>query len=120
MQELCDAIWDCTDSGVMIGADELEEGIQGVFAREREHYEIFIDRLTPIQRRVVMALAACGGRNVYSGAFLMNAQVSGVGTMRRSMTKLMAEKLIYRYNDEYKFFNPFFSQWLCRKSGMRP
>jgi len=21
--------------------------------------------------------------------------------------------LIYRYNDEYKFFNPFFAQWLA-------
>ena len=38
--------------------------------------------------------------------------------MRRSMAKLIAEKLIYRYNDEYKFFNPFFAQWLGR--GRRP
>jgi len=116
VQELCDAIWDCTDSGVGIGADELEEGLQCVFARERDHYEIFMERLTPIQRRVVMALAVHGGRNVYSGAFLMNAQVAGVGTMRRSMAKLMAEKLIYRHNDEYKFFNPFFAQWLRKKA----
>jgi hypothetical protein len=62
-----------------------------------------------------MALAAHGGKGVYSGSFIANAQVSGIGTMRRSMTKLIAEKLIYRYNDEYKFFNPFFAQWLRRK-----
>ena len=59
-----------------------------------------------------------GGKGVYSGSFITNAQVSGVGTMRRSMAKLIAEKLIYRYNDEYKFFNPFFAQWLGR--GRRP
>jgi len=53
---------------------------------------------------------------VYSGMFLANAQVSGIGTMRRSMTKLMAENLIYRHNDEYKFFNPFFAQWLKSKN----
>ena len=46
---------------------------------------------------------------------LAKAQVSGIGTMRRSMAKLMSEKLIYRYNDEYKFFNPFFAQWLGRR-----
>ena len=115
VQELCDAIWDCTDSGVEIGESELDEGLQGVFAREREHYEIFMERLTPIQRKVVMALAAHGGKGVYSGSFIANAQVSGIGTMRRSMTKLIAEKLIYRYKDEYKFFNPFFAQWLRRK-----
>ena len=119
VQELCDAIWDCTDSNMEIGERELNEGLQGVFAREREHYEIFMERLTPIQRKVVMALAVHGGMSVYSGSFLMNAQVSGIGTMRRSMTKLMAEKLIYRYNNEYKFFNPFFAQWLRSKSRIK-
>ena len=112
VQELCDAVWDCTDSGVEIGANELADGLQCVFAREREHYEIFMERLTPIQRKVVMALAVHGGKGVYSGTFLASAQVSGIGTMRRSMTKLIAENLIYRHNDEYKFFNPFFAQWL--------
>lgn len=115
VQELCDAIWDYTDNGVEIGESEVNEGLQGVFAREREHYEIFMDRLTPIQRKVVMALAAHGGKGVYSGSFIAKAQVSGIGTMRRSMIKLIAENLIYRYNDEYKFFNPFFARWLRRK-----
>ena len=112
VQELCDAIWDCTDVGDVIRAKEIDEGLKGVFARERDHYEIFMERLTPIQRKVVSALAVHGGKGVYSGAFLANAQVSGIGTMRRSITKLISEKLIYRYNDEYKFFNPFFAQWL--------
>ncbi|MBQ6337884.1 MAG: ATP-binding protein [Kiritimatiellae bacterium] len=113
VQELCDAIWDSTDVGDAIRAKEIDEGLMGVFARERDHYEIFMERLTPIQRKVVSALAVHGGRGVYSGAFLASAQVSGIGTMRRSITKLISEKLIYRYNDEYKFFNPFFAQWLA-------
>ena len=116
VQELCDTIWDSTESGDGIGVDEIDAGLQGVFAREREHYEMFMDRLTPIQRKVVMALALHGGNNVYSGAFLVKAQVSGIGTMRRSMVKLMTENLIYRHNDEYKFFNPFFSQWLKKRA----
>ena len=117
VQELCDTIWDCTDRGAKIGAKELEDGLQGVFAREKEHYELFMDRLTPIQRKVAKALAVYGGKGVYSGAFLMNAGALNIGTMRRSITKLMAENLIYRHNDEYKFFNPFFAQWLKSKAG---
>ena len=119
VQEFCDAVWDCTDLGVDIGANELADGLQCVFAREREHYEIFMERLTPIQRKVVMALAVHGGKGVYSGMFLASAQVSGIGTMRRSMTKLMTENLIYRHNDEYKFFNPFFAQWLKKTHHAR-
>ena len=69
-------------------------------------------RLTPIQRKVAAALAAHGGRGVYSAEFLSKAQVSGIGTMRRSLTKLMAENMVYRLNDEYRFFNPFFARWL--------
>ena len=120
VQELCDTIWDCTEPGSVIGAGEIDEGLQGVFAREREHYEVFMDRLTPIQRKVAAALAVCGGKGVYSGAFIAKAQVSGIGTMRRSMAKLMAENLIYRYGDEYKFFNPFFAQWLRGRKRVMP
>jgi len=112
VQELCDAIWDCTDTGDIIRAAEIGEGLKGVFARENDHYEIFMERLTPIQRKVVSALAAHGGKGVYSSAFLANAHISGIGTMRRSLAKLISENLIYRNNDEYKFFNPFFAQWL--------
>ena len=32
----------------------------------------------------------------------------------------MAEKLIYRYGDEYKFFNPFFAQWLRGRKRVMP
>jgi hypothetical protein len=112
VQELCDTIWDCTDEGCEIGDSEIDQGLQSVFARERDHYEIFMGRLTPIQRKVATALAANGGKGVYSAEFLAKAQVSGIGTMRRSLTKLMAENLIYRFNDEYRFFNPFFARWL--------
>ena len=115
VQELCDAIWDCTDRGYGISMREIGEGIKGVFARERDHYEVFMQRLTPIQRKVVSALAIYGGRGVYSGAFIANANVSGIGTMRRSLAKLIAENLVYRYEDEYKFFNPFFAEWLRRR-----
>ena len=121
VQELCDAIWDCTDDGDIVREGEIREGLNGVFARERDHYEIFMERLTPIQRKVVSALALHGGKGVYSGTFIANAQVSGVGAMRRSIAKLISEKLVYRYNDEYKFFNPFFAQWLsltgCNRHG---
>lgn len=115
VQELCDTIWDCTDEGTEIGAAEIELGLQSVFARERDHYEIFMGRLTPIQRKVAAALAAHGGKGVYSAEFLAKAQVSGIGTMRRSLTKLMAENLIYRFEDEYRFFNPFFARWLVSR-----
>lgn len=112
VQELCDTIWDCTDIGCQIGEAEIAQGLQSVFARERDHYEIFMGRLTPIQRKVAMALATHGGSGVYSAAFIGAANVSGIGTMRRSLAKLTAENIIYRYNDEYRFFNPFFAQWL--------
>ena len=120
VQELCDTIWDCTEEGDKIGADEIGQGLKSVFARERDHYEIFMGRLTPIQRKVAAALAAHGGRGVYSAEFLSKAQVSGIGTMRRSLTKLMAENMVYRFNDEYRFFNPFFARWLVSRRPAPP
>ncbi|MBP5543976.1 MAG: ATP-binding protein [Kiritimatiellae bacterium] len=115
IQELCDTIWDCTDTGSAIGDAEIALGLQSVFAREGDHYEIFMGRLTPIQRKVAVALATHGGQGVYSAKFLKMADVSGIGTMRRSLAKLTAENLIYRFDNEYRFFNPFFAQWLRQR-----
>lgn len=116
VQELCDTIWSSTDKGTALGDEAIKRGLATVFAREQDHYQIFMERLTPIQRKVVSAIARQGGKGVYSGAFLARADVTSVGTMRRSLAKLIAENLLYRFEDEYKFFNPFFAQWLNERT----
>lgn len=114
IQELCDAIWDCTRNGQTIAKADVRKGLDVIFSRERDHYEIFIRRLTALQMRVLTALATKGGQEVFSSGFLSAASVLNAASVKRAIDRLVSDGLVF-YNDrEYRFVNPFFREWLKR------
>ena len=114
VQELCDAIWDVTAQGDDIDAAAIRRALETLFGREQDHYEIFLRRLTALQLRVLRTLALRGGREIYSGAFLSAAAVYNAASVRRAVTRLEAEGLVYSHESEYRFVNPFFAEWIRR------
>ena len=114
IQELCDAIWDCTRNGQAISEADVRKGLDVIFSRERDHYEIFIRRLTALQMRVLTAMASKGGQEVFSVEFLSAASVLNAASVKRAIDRLVSDGLVF-YNDrEYRFVNPFFREWLKR------
>ncbi len=114
MQELCDAIWDCTRNGQKIMSENIRKGLEVIFSREQDHYGIFIRRLTPLQMRVLRALAEKGGREIYSVAFLSAASVHNASSVKRAVERLVKEGLVFNNDSEYRFVNPFFREWIKR------
>ena len=114
MQELCDAIWDCTRHGQTISLEDVQRGLEVIFSRESDHYEIFMRRLTPLQMRVLAALAANGGREVFSVGFLSAANVLNAASAKRAIDRLVTDGLMFYNEEEYRFVNPFFKEWLRR------
>ena len=114
MQELCDAIWDCTDAGQTISEEEVRKGLEVIFSRERDHYEIFIRRLTALQMRVLATLASKGGREVFSVEFLSAASVLNAASVKRAIDRLVSDGLVFYSDREYRFVNPFFREWIKR------
>ena len=113
-RELCDAIWDCTRNGQAISEADVRKGLDVIFSRERDHYEIFIRRLTALQMRVLAAMASKGGQEVFSVGFLSAASVLNAASVKRAIDRLVSDGLVF-YNDrEYRFVNPFFREWLKR------
>ena len=108
MQELCDAIWGCTRHGQTIAEDDVRRGHEVIFSRERDHYEIFIRRLTALQMRVLATLAARGGKAVFSVDFLSSASVLNAASAKRAIDRLVADGLVFNNAKEYRFVNPFF------------
>lgn len=77
VQQLCEAAWGVTEDGVAPG--DIDAALQVVFMREGEKFEGFCDRLSPVQFKLLVAIARHGGREIQSRAFLDEA---GIG-MRR-------------------------------------
>lgn len=114
IQELCDTLWDETDRGETLGDEALQRALANIFAREQDHYEIFVRRLTPLQTRVLRTLAIRGENGVYSQQSLAMAQVYNSASMKRAIEKLVKDGLVYNFENNYRFTNPFFREWLIR------
>ena len=112
MQEFCDAIWDVTDENAVIDESALKRALTTIFSRERDHYEIFLRRLTALQMRVLKAIAEIGGKEIYSGAFMQKIAVYSPGSVKRAVEKLVASGIVFKHNGECKFTNPFFAEWV--------
>ena len=115
MQELCDALWSVTKPGGRVDAGALDAAYEYVFAHEGGSYETYWKTFSPQQRRVLRALASCGGKHVSSSAFFEAAGVYNASSVKKALSRLETIGHVYRFRDEFKFSNPFFREWLRRK-----
>ena len=112
VQELCEALWSVSELGDIISEKHLNEAIKLIFSREQTAYEMILNRLTAFQLKILKAIAINGGKALYSNDFMNKAGVSNASSVRRTVSRLVESKIIYAYESEYKFINPFFSFWL--------
>ena len=117
MQELCDALWAVTKSGDRVDADSLDAAYGYIFARQGSAYETFWKTFSAQQRRVLRALASCGGRHVASSAFFEAAGIYNASSVKKALSRLETIGHVYRFHDEFKFSNPFFREWIRRRFG---
>lgn len=71
-------------------------------------------RLTPLQMRVLKALAEKGGTEIYATGFLAAASTRNAASVKRAIDKLVREGLVFAREKEYRFVNPFFREWVKR------
>lgn len=114
VQELCEALCDVTEGRTAIGTEDLVPALEVVYAREGDKFEAFTSRLTPIQFKMLIALAMRGGRNVQSVSFLSDAGIGNAASARRALARLEELRYIYCHRGEWRFNSTFFKSWLCR------
>ena len=114
VQELCDAVWDETSAGDTIDDSAINRALNSVFAREQEHFTMFMRRLTALQARVLKSIAVLGGKAVFSKEFLASSATYNASSVKVAVGKLENEEIIYSFNGEFKFINPFFGEWVRR------
>jgi hypothetical protein len=112
VQELCDALWSVTDEGGEATSEDIPKALSVVFAREKNGFEAAIADMTPNQLTVLKGLAETDASHVFSSEFMNHVHITSSGAVKRALNSLEASRLIYRHFGEYKFFNPFFREWL--------
>lgn len=115
VQQFCAAIWDVTDDGATVGSETVRRALAHVFAAERKGYETQVRSLTGNQIRCLRALARVGGQRPQSQEFLKEAGITLPASAKRALTRLVNLEIVYGPESNYKFFDPFFKQWVMRE-----
>ena len=113
VQQLCEAAWGVTEDGV--AHSDIEAALQVVFMREGEKFEGFCERLSPVQFKLLVAIARHGGREIQSRAFLDEAGIGNAASARKAAIRLCELRYIYLFRGEYRFASMFFRAWLLRR-----
>ena len=113
VQELCEALWETTETGDEITADGFAAAFELIFSRELGGYETIIERLTPGQTAVLRGMAENPSALIYSGDFASRVGMP-TSSIRRVVGRLSADRIVFLRNGKYHFSNPFFREWLKR------
>lgn len=74
-----------------------------------------ITRLTSVQLSVLRGIAATEHAHVFSGEFMSAYGIKNVGSVTKAIRRLVEDELIFEYDGEYRFENPFLKEWLLRR-----
>jgi hypothetical protein len=115
VQQFCAALWDVSSDGQTINSEAIRKALAHVFATERKGYEVLVRSLTSNQMKCLRALARVGGQRPQSQEFLRQAGVTLPASVKRALTRLVDVQIVYGPDMGYKFFDPFFKQWVLRE-----
>ena len=115
IQELCETTWLVTGDGHRISAGDVAKGLEAVFARESRAFISTFGKLTSVQASVLKGLADPDHCKVFSGEFLETYGIRNVGSVSKALKRLIRDEIIYEFNGEYLFENPFFRGWVRRR-----
>lgn len=116
IQQLCGAIWETTSYKDKIDETIIPKALQLIYGREFKGYEAILVQLTDNQLKSLVGLAKLGGKAPLSSEFIRKVGIELPASVKKALTRLMQLKIIYRYQGEYRFVNPFFKSWLLFKN----
>ena len=116
IQEICSCIWEVTIPDQRITEEDIGPALELIFSRESKGYEATLVQVTGQQLKCLTGLARLGGGSPFSGDFLRGSGIPLPGSVKKALDRLVQLKIIYRFQREYRFVNPFFKSWLIWKN----
>ena len=113
-QEVCNCLWDVTDTGHTISDADVNRALEVIFTREIRYFEQVLEDITPVQKRCLRGLAIFDGRSIYSKAFMVETGILNTGSITRAVKQLEKRRIISSVGKRFIFASPFLKLWLMR------
>jgi uncharacterized protein len=115
IQQFCGALWETTAHGDSISEEKIPVALQRIFAHETKGYETILKIVTGQQLKFLTGLARTDGFAPTSSVFLKQAGIPQASSAQAILKRLLDLKILFYYEKEYRFVNPFFRAWLLYK-----
>ena len=79
-------------------------------------YETVLKIISGQQLKFLTGLARMGGHTPTSSQFLKQSGINQASSAQAALKRLLDLKIIFYYENEYRFVNPFFRTWLLYKN----
>ena len=116
IQQFCDALWDISSEEEQITLKHLPTALESIFTHEFKGYETTLKIISGQQLKVLTGLARMGGKAPTSAKFARGLGGIAVSSIKKSIERLMDLKIVFYFEEEYRFTNPFFRAWLLFKN----
>ena len=90
--------------------------LERIFAHESKGYQTTLKIISGQQLKFLTGLARIGGDTPTSSQFLKQAGIPQASSAQAALKRLLDLKIIFHYQKEYRFVNPFFRAWLLYKN----
>ena len=96
-----------------INKDTVDEILSDILLENEGTFQTFLRLVTPIQTRVLYAIASEGSiKEIQGKAFLTKYQLGAASTVKTAVKSLVAKELLLDNNGEYQLYDRFFGLWL--------
>lgn len=112
VQQVCNALWEVTPESKSVDGTKLGEAVNLIFSREMKAYADYVNLLTDKQTKCLQAIARLGGQSVQSAKFVSESGLKLPSTVKKAADRLLSLNIIFEYQEEFRFVNPFFRAWL--------
>ena len=98
-----------------INKSVVDEILSDILLENEGTFQTFLRLVTPIQTRVLYAIASEGSiKEIQGKAFLTKYQLGAASTVKTAVKSLAEKELLLDNNGEYQIYDRFFGLWLVR------
>lgn len=115
IQQLCGALWDTSSPGDKIGKGATIKALEQIFAHEGKGYKTNLKVITKQQLKILSTLSRIGGKTPMSATFQKESGIHQASSIRAALKRLLDLEILFYFEDEYRFVNPFFRAWIIYK-----
>jgi hypothetical protein len=112
VQDVCYHLWNDSEEGKEIGAEDFGATLKRVMHERASGYEGMWNMLTDNQQKVAMGIARYTGDMYASNEFLQLCGTTSHASVKRGIEALDSKGLIWMSSKHWIFSDPFFALWI--------